>query len=316
VTTTTMLAQRDVWADVLIELAAVYPRLVVLDGDGASSTRADRFEAAYPDRFFQMGIAEQNMAGVAAGLATLGFAPWISALAIFQAKRMLDQVRLVVAQPKLSVRLAAHYSGILTNRCGKSHVSVQDIAIMRAMPNMTVIVPADGIELRKAMYAVMEHDGPVYLRLTRDKSSLVFGEDYDFEIGKAAVTREGGDVTIISTGVQTTRAMQAASDLASEGIQAHVLHVPTLKPIDKEAIVTAAEKSNLVLTTEEHTVVGGLGAAVAEVLGQERPTLMKIHGLDDVNIESGPNEGLLEQYRISPQWIALEAKTLLARAGV
>jgi transketolase len=166
------------------------------------------------------------------------------------------------------------------------------------------------------MYAVTEHDGPVYLRLTRDKSPLVFDEDYDFEIGRAAVTREGGDITIVSTGVQTTRAMQAASDLASEGIQAHVLHVATLKPIDKEAIVTAAEKTNLVLTSEEHTVVGGLGAAVAEVLGQERPTLMRIHGLDDVNIESGPNEALLEQYRISPQWIALEAKALLARAGV
>jgi transketolase len=311
-----MMAQRDVWADVLIELVETYPRLVVLDGDGASSTRADRFEAVYPDRFFQMGIAEQNMAGVAAGLATLGFRPWISALAIFQAKRMLDQVRLVIAQPNLHVVLAAHYSGILTNKCGKSHISVQDIAIMRSMPNMTVIVPADGVELEKAMHAIMEHDGPVYLRLTRDESPLVFGQDYGFEIGRAVTAREGSDITIVSTGVQTARAMQAASDLASEGIQAHVLHVPTLKPIDKEAIVTAAEKCNLVLTTEEHTVVGGLGAAVAEVLGQERPTLMSIHGLGDVNIESGPNEALLEQYRISPQWIALEAKALLARAGV
>lgn len=312
---TTMMAQRAVWADVLIELAGIYPKLLVLDGDGASSTYADRFGDVYPDRFFQMGIAEQNMAGVAAGLATLGFAPWISALAIFQAKRMLDQVRLVVAQPNLKVLLAAHYSGILTNKCGKSHISVQDISVMRSMPNMTVVVPADGVELRQAMGAVMEHDGPVYLRLTRDNGPLVFDEDYCFEIGKAVAARDGSDITIVSTGVQTARAMQAARDLASEGIQAGVLHVPTLKPIDKEAIVTAADKSDLVLTTEEHTVLGGLGAAVAEVLGQERPTLMRIHGLGDVNIESGPNEELLEQYRLSPRWIALEAKALLARAG-
>lgn len=309
------MSHRDVWGDTLIELAGIYPDLVVLDGDGASSTRADRFEAAYPDRFFEMGVAEQNMAGVAAGMATLGLTPWISALAIFQAKRMLDQVRQVIAQPKLDVKLSGHYSGLLTNKLGKSHVSVQDISIMRSMPNMKVIAPVDGVELRKAMYALMEDKGPVYLRMARDKTPVIFDHEYRFEIGKAVVVREGSDIGIISTGLQTVRALEAAEALAQDGIDAQVLHVPTLKPLDTEAICDTAEKTGLVMTTEEHTVIGGLGSAVAEVLCQKRPTLMKIHGLEDVNIESGPNDALLDKYRLASKYVVLEAKALLETAG-
>ena len=311
---TKMLAQRDVWMEVMIELAGTYPELLLLDGDLATSSHCQRFEAAYPERFLQMGIAEQNMAGVAAGLATVGFVPWINSFAVFEVKRMLDQVRLVIAQPKLNVKLAAHYSGIGCNKTGKSHVSVQDLSIMRAMPHMTVIAPADGVDLKKAMYAIMDYHGPVYLRMTRDANPVIFGADYLFQIGKAVVVREGIDITIIGTGLQSMRAVDAAAELAREGIQAHILYVPTLKPLDRQAIVVAAEKTGLVLTTEEHTVIGGLGAAVAEVLGQECPTLMKIHGLQDVYVESAPTDELIEKHKLGAHHIALEAKALLERA--
>jgi transketolase len=312
--TTLLLAQREVWIDTMVELGANYPDMVLLDGDLASASFCQKFENAYPQRFFQMGIAEQNMAGVAAGMATLGFIPWTNSFAVFEAKRMLDQIRVVIAQPNLNVKMAAHYSGILAGKTGKTHIAVQDIAIMRAMPHMTVIVPCDGIELKKAMYAVMEFKGPTYLRMTRSPEPVIFGEDYRFEIGKAKVVREGRDITIIGTGVQTLRAVEAAQQLASQGIEAHVLHVPTLKPLDAKAIVAAADKTGLVLTTEEHSVIGGLGAAVAEVLGQERPTLMRIHGLQDTYAESGPNEAMLEKYRLTPKHVVIEAQELLARA--
>ena len=313
--TTQQLAQREVWIDTMLELAASYPDMLLLDGDLATASFCQKFENAYPQRFLQMGIAEQNMAGVAAGLATLGFIPWTNSFAVFQAKRMLDQVRVVIAQPNLNVKIAAHYSGILAGKTGKTHIAVEDISVMRAMPHMTVIAPCDGVELKKAMYAVMDYKGPTYLRITRSPEPVIFGDDYKFEIGKAVVVREGRDITIVGTGVQTLRAVEAAQQLAGEGIEAHILHVPTLKPLDARAIVAAADKTGLVLTTEEHTVIGGLGAAVAEVLGQERPTLMRIHGLQDTYAESGPNDAMLEKYRITPKHIVMEAKELLQRAS-
>ena len=184
-------ALRDVWGNTLVELGGEYPDLVVLDGDLANSTKADIFAAAYPDRFFETGIAEQNMIGVAAGLATVGFVPWISTFAAFVAKRALDQIRVVVAQPHLNVKLCGSYSGILTGKTGKTHQSVEDIAIFRAMPGVVTLAPADGNELRAMMAAMMEHDGPMYLRLTRDASPAVFPDDYRFEIGKAFLLRDG-----------------------------------------------------------------------------------------------------------------------------
>lgn len=306
-------AQREVWGQTLVELGKQYPELLVLDGDLANSTRAEIFEAAFPERFLQMGIAEQNMMGVAAGLAGLGFVPWLSSFAVFLTSRTLDQLRMVVAQPNLNVKLGAGYAGIMTSRTGKTHQEVEDVAVMRALPNMTVIAPADGPELRKAMHAMMRDPSPTYLRLTRDATPVIFDDAHDFQIGRVYVVREGTDVTIMSYGPQTARALQAAEQLAREGISAHVVHVPTLKPLDDDAIVAAAEKTNYVLTTEDHNRIGGLGGAVAEVLGQRRPTRMRIHGWNDVFGESGDNDDLLEKYGLSTAHIVREAKALLGR---
>jgi len=305
-------AQREVWGQTLVELGKIHPELLVLDGDLANSTRAELFENAFPERFLQMGIAEQNMMGVAAGLAEIGFVPWLSSFAVFLTSRTLDQLRMVVAQPKLNVKLGAGYAGIMTSKTGKTHQEVEDVAVMRALPNMTVIAPADGPELRSAMAAMMADSSPTYLRLTRDATPVIFDESHRFEIGKVYVVREGSDVTIMSYGPHTARALEAATVLAGEGVSAHVVHVPTIKPLDEDAIVAAAEKTGLVLTTEDHNKYGGLGAAVAEVLSQRRPTRMRIHGWQDVFGESGDNDALLDKYGLSSAHIAREARALLA----
>jgi len=308
-------ALRQVFGETLVELGGLYPDLLVLDGDLANSTLADRFAQAYPDRFLAMGIAEQNMAGTAAGLATLGFIPWISTFAVFAAKRDLDQVRVVIAQPALNVKIQGAYSGLLTGFTGKTHQSAEDIAVFRAMPNMTVLAPADATEARLAMHAATVHRGPVYLRMTRDPSPVIFGPDHRFEIGRGYVVREGRDVTIISTGVQTTRALEAADILAAEGISVHLLHVPTLKPLDEKAVVEAAARTWAVVTAEDHTIIGGLGGAVAEVLGERRPTPMRRVGLRDTFGESGPNEALLEKYGLTAGHVAAAARELLNALG-
>ena len=307
-----LVAQREVFGSTLVELGADFPELLVLDGDLANSTRAELFEYAYPNRFLEMGIAEQNMMGVAAGLATLGFIPWLSSFSVFLVKRDLDQLRVTVTQPNLGVKLGGGYSGLWTAKTGKTHQSVQDLSVMRSMPNMTVVAPADGVELRQAMRAVTERPGPAYVRIYRDPSPIIFGSDYRFALGRAVVVREGRDVTIVGTGVQTVRALEAADLLAKDGISAHVVHLPTLKPLDEEGIVAAAARTGAVLTTEEHTVIGGLGSAVAEVLGERYPTRMKRHGLQDCYGESGPNDALLDKYGLSAPHVAAATKSLLA----
>ncbi|GAC1396885.1 MAG: transketolase family protein [Chloroflexota bacterium] len=306
------MAQRDAFGRTLVELADLYPEMVVVDGDLANSTKADMLADARPDRFLELGIAEQNLVGVAAGLATIGIIPWVNSFAAFIAKRDLDQIRVVVAQPNLNVKLAAGYSGILTGKTGKTHQAVEDITVMRAMPHMTVLVPADGVEVRAAMHAAMRHQGPVYLRLTRDPCPVIFPDDYTFEIGKAVVLREGDDVTLIGTGEQSTRCLAAADLLAGEGVSAYVLHVPTIKPLDEEAIVAAAARTGRVVTAEDHTILGGLGGAVAEVLGERLPTPLRRVGLRDVYGESGANDALLEKYGLTPRHVAGAARALLA----
>jgi transketolase len=305
------LALREVWGQTLVELAGTYQNLVVLDGDLANSTRADIFAQAVPDRFIETGIAEQNMIGVAAGLATVGFVPWISTFAAFVAKRGLDQIRVVVAQPHLNVKLCGSYSGILTGKTGKTHQSVEDIAIFRAMPGVVTLAPADGHELRAMMSAMMEHDGPMYLRLTRDPSPAIFPADYRFEIGRAVLLRDGSDVGLISTGVQTIRALEAADLLAGKGVEASVLHVPALKPLDVDAIVALAERTNAVVTAEDHSIIGGLGGAVAETLSEHRPTRMRRVGIRDTFGESGPNDAILEKYGLTSRHIAEATGSLL-----
>lgn len=297
-------ALRVTFGETVSEMAETDPRIVVLDGDLGNSTRAGIFEEAHPDRFFQMGIAEQNMLGVAAGMATLGLIPFVSSLACFAVARPLDSTRVLIAQPNLSVKIIGGYSGLLAGMTGKTHLIFDDISVMRAMANMTVVSPADDTETRQALHAIVEHEGPVYVRLTRQPSPRIFDSDYDFDLRNAVVVREGSDITMVSTGVQTTRVLEAAAILAGDGVDAHVLHVPTIKPIDVEAVVAAAERTGFVITVEEHTVVGGLGGAVAEILAQHSPTPMRLHGIMDTFGESAPDEALLEKYRLSSGQVA------------
>lgn len=305
-------AQRDAWGNHLVAMANHDPSIVVLDGDLANSTKADIFAAAHPDRFYEMGIAEQNMLGVASGMATLGLVPWISTFAAFIAKRALDQIRVVIAQPGLNVKMCGAYSGILTGKTGKTHQSIEDLAVFRAMPNVVTIAPADANELRAAMTAMMADPRPTYLRVTRDPEPVIFPAEHVFEIGKATLLREGKDIAVISTGTQTARAVQAVDLLEEQGISAALLHVSTLKPLDVDAIVSVAKFTGAVITCEDHSIIGGLGSAVAETLGEHFPTPMRRVGLQDVYGESGPNDALLEKYGLTADHVRTAAVGLLA----
>jgi transketolase len=305
-------AMRDVWADTLCEIMRDDPRVVVLDGDLANSTKADKVAQRFPDRFFEMGIAEQNMAGTAAGLATTGFIPWLSSFAVFLAERDLDQVRMTIAQTKLPVKIGAAYSGILTGFTGKTHQSVEDLAIMRCMPNMTVIAPADAEECRQAVRLATDLPGPVYLRLGRDPGPSVFDASYRFQVGRGVLLRQGNDVALISTGLQTPRVQEAAELLAEEGIEASVLHLSTVKPLDQDLLVEVASRTGAVVTAEEHSILGGLGGVVAEVLSEHCPTRIRRVGLRDTFGESGPNDELLEKYGLTARHVAQAARELMA----
>jgi transketolase len=306
-----LVAMRDAYGKALVELGERNERVVCLDADLASSSKMDLFAQAFPDRFFQVGIAEQNMTGIAAGLAAVGFIPFTNSFAVFATLRTTDQIRVSIAQPKLPVVIGGAYSGLLAGKTGKSHQAIEDIAVMRALPNMTVVAPGDAVEVRKAVAAIAEYGGPVYLRMTRDPSPVVFDESYEFVIGRAVVVREGTDVTIITTGIMVGRAVAAVELLAAEGISAHLVHVPTVKPLDVAAIVKAADKTGLVVTAEEHNIIGGLGGAVAEALGENRPTPMKRVGVADVYSESAPNDALLEKYGLTANHIAQAARSML-----
>jgi len=306
------IALRDAFGNALAELGHQNKNVVVLDGDLANSTRVDIFADAHLGRFLEMGIAEQNMIGVAAGLAAVGLIPFVSTFAAFAATRDLDQVRVVVAQPKLNVKICGGYSGILTGRTGKTHQSVEDIAVFRAMPNMVVLAPGDAVETRQVIRAAAEYTGPMYIRLTRDPTPVIFGEDYRFEIGTGVVLRQGDDAAFISTGVQTIRTLEAADMLAAEGVSVYLLHLPTIKPLDEAAIVEAVRRTGCVVTSEDHSISGGLGGAVAETLAEQCPAPMRRIGLRDVFSESGPNEALLEKYRLTAGHIAAAAREVMA----
>lgn len=304
-------ATRIAFGEALVELGRRDPRVVVLDGDLANTTKVDGFADALPERFFEMGIAEQNMIGVAAGMATAGLVPFATTFAAFAAHRELDQVRVVVAQTRLHVVIVGGYAGLLIGKPGKSHVCLEDVAIMRALPNMTVLAPADGVEARQAVFRAAEHTGPVYMRLGRDPSPVLFDETYELVIGRAVLLRDGRDVALLTTGMQTARTLAAADLLAADGIEALVLHLPTIKPLDEDAVVEAARRTGAVVTAEDHSVVGGLGGAVAEVLGEHVPTPMRRVGTRDVYAESGPNDALLEKYGLTPRHVAEAARAVM-----
>jgi len=300
---------RDAWAETLVELAATNPDVLVLDADLANSTKADAFARAYPERFLEMGIAEQNMVGVAAGLASMGYVPWLSSFAVFFTHRALDQVRMLVAQTHANVKIGAGYAGLLTGLTGKTHQDVQDIAIMRAMPGMTVLAPADSFECVAMVRWATETPGPVYLRLARDAGRDVFDADYRFVPGRVALLRAGGDVLLVSTGPQTGRCLEAAGLLAAQGISAGVLHVPSIKPLDEESLLDAARAARLLVSVEEHSVLGGLGGLLAEIVSGHRPQRLVRIGLEDCWGESAPNDFLLEKHGLS----ALRVATRVAR---
>jgi transketolase len=306
------LAQRDVFGETMIELCRRDQRVVLVDGDLANSTKSDKLASTMPERFFMMGIAEQNLIGVAAGMATVGLKPWVASFAAFIATRDFDQVRVVVAQPNLNVKLAAHYSGLLTGYTGKTHQVVNDLAIMRSLPNMTVIAPCDAVEARAAMFAIDRHSGPVYLRLTRDPMPVITAPEQTFEIGRAVVLRRGSDIGFISTGAQTIRVLAAADALAGDGVSSSVLHMPTIKPMDANALVEIARTTRCILTCEEHSVLGGLGGAVAEILSERLPVRIERLGLCDMDGESGPNEALIDKYGLSTADVVGRARALLA----
>jgi transketolase len=304
-------AMREVFGETVAAMADEDPRIVMLDGDLGSSTKAEIFERAHPERFLPMGIAEQNMLGVAAGLATMGLIPYISTFVSFALIRPLDQIRVLIAQTGLPVKITAGYAGLFTGMAGKTHQVVDDISIARAMPGIVVVSPADDTEAAQVLRWSAGYPGPVYIRLVRDATQRLFDETYAFRFGEAVVVREGGDVTLLSTGAQTPRVVDAADLLADVGIQAHVVHLPTIKPMDVGAVVAAAERTGRVITVEEHTVIGGLGGAIAEVLSEHRPTRVDRIGLPDIYTESGPNDALLDLYGLSAARVAEQVRRTL-----
>jgi transketolase len=302
---------RDVFGDALLALGAKNPKVVVLDGDLGNSTRVDAFADAYPDRFFQMGIAEQNMAGVAAGLALAGLVPFVTTFAAFAAFRDLDQVRVSIAQSRAHVVIAGTYAGLLASKAGKSHVTLEDVALMRAIPYMTVVCPGDPNEMIRTVELVADLPGPVYLRVSRDPAPETLPSDYRPQVGKAVVVREGTDVALITTGAQLGRTVAAADLLAAHGVAAHVLHVPFVKPLDVEAVVAAARRTGAVVVAEDHSIIGGLGSAVAEALGENAPTPLRRVGTPDVAAESGANDDLLSKYGLTAERVANVALELI-----
>ena len=307
------IATRDAYGEALAELGAVNENIVVLEADLSKSTKTSDFKKVYPERHFNMGIAEQNMLGVAAGFAAAGKIPFASSFAVFATGRAYDQIRNSIAYPNLNVKIAATHAGLTVGEDGGSHQMLEDIALMRALPNMTVIVPADGIETKQAVKAAAEYEGPVYIRMGRPKVPVLFDENYTFEIGKGVVLKEGTDVTLVGTGIMVSKAVEAAELLAAEGISAAVVNISTIKPLDAELIVAQAQKTGAIVTCEEHNIYGGLGSAVAEVLVENCPVPMARVGVADKFGESGLPDELLEKYGLTAANIAAQAKAVIAR---
>jgi transketolase len=304
---------REALGKTLVELARENTNIVVLDADLASSTRMVYFAEQFPDRFFQMGIAEQHMMGAAAGMALMGKIPFISSFAVFVSRRACDQVAISIAHCGANAKIIGAYSGLVSGNNGATHQAMEDVAIMRGIPGMVVVDPADDIEMAQVVRAIVEYKGPVYLRVTRDAWPTISPEGYQFEIGKAVQIRGGQDVTLIGSGMMTSQCVEASNLLAGSGIEARVLHVPTLKPIDVNAIAEAARETGAVVTAENHNIYGGLGSAVAEVLSEHAPTPMMRVGILDCYGECGANSDLMEKYRISAKHIAEAARAVLAK---
>ena len=306
------IATRDSYGNALVELGKEHENLIVLDTDLAGATKTCTFKKAFPERHWDVGIAEANMTGIAAGLATCGKVPFISSFAMFAAGRAFEQVRNAIGYPHLNVKIGATHAGISVGEDGATHQCLEDIALMRTIPGMVVINPCDDVEARAAVKAAYDHVGPVYLRFGR-LAVPVFNneEDYKFEIGKGIVLKEGTDVTIFATGLCVNEAVEAEKMLAADGINAEIINIHTIKPIDRELVVASAKKTGKVVTVEEHSVIGGLGSAVCDVLCEEAPTKVLKIGVNDVFGESGPALELIQKYGLDAQSIYEKVKAFV-----
>ena len=306
------IATRESYGKTLAELGAEHEDIVVLDADLAGSTKTGVFQKAFPDRFFDVGIAEANMAGVAAGLAASGKTVFMSSFAMFASGRAWEQIRNSVAYPHLNVKVCASHAGISVGEDGATHQCLEDIALMRVIPGMVVISPSDDVEAKAAVRAAYEYDGPVYLRLGRLAVPVINDEEnYKFELGKGIVLREGTDLTIIATGLCVVEALGAADMLAEQGISAEVINIHTIKPLDEELVIASAKKTGRVFTVEEHSVIGGLGSAVCDALSEKAPTPVKKIGVYDVFGESGPAKELIAKYKLDAAGICEQIKEVL-----
>ena len=306
-------ATREAYGEALKEIGGKNEQIVVLDADLSKSTKTNVFAKAYPQRFFNVGIAEQNLVGTAAGLAASGKTPFVSTFAMFAAGRAFEQIRNSVCYPKLNVKVAATHAGLTVGEDGASHQAIEDVSLMRSLPNMTVLVPADEEETRQAIAWAAAYQGPVYIRLGRMSVDNVSPEGYVFAPAKAAVLTEGNDVTLIANGVMVMAALEAAKMLAAEGIQARVINMASVKPLDEAAVVSAAKETGAIVTCEEHSIIGGLGSAVAEVLAEQAPAPLERVGVKDTFGESGKPKELLAKYGLTAADVAEAARRVVAR---
>ena len=297
-------ATRQSYGEALVELGAAHDDFVVLDADLAVATQTGKFKAAYPDRFIDVGIAEQNLMGVAAGIATTGRKVFASTFAMFAAGRAFEQVRNSIGYPHLHVVIGATHAGMSVGEDGATHQCNEDLALMRAIPGMTVIVPADDVEAKAAVRAAYEAEGPVYVRLGRLPVPVIHKDDYHFELGRGVIEREGSDVTVIACGLEVPAALEAAKTLADKGVSCEVINMATIKPLDGDLIVASARKTGRVVTVEEHSVIGGLGSAVCDLLCEACPTPVKKIGVNDVFGESGPALDLLAKFGLDGAGVA------------
>lgn len=306
-------ATRAAYGETLVELGAKYPKLVVLDADLSGATYSNKFAAKYPDRFFNCGIAEQNMAGIAAGMAAAGLMPFTNSFAMFATGRAFEQIRNSIAYPKLNVKVVGSHGGPSVGEDGATHQMNEDIAIMRAIPNMMVVVPCDTYEMDLAVRALAEYEGPAYLRMCRYATERVTDaiEGYSFELGKGCTLRDGSDVTVIATGITVPMALEAAELMASEGVSVRVIDMHTVKPLDTELTIKAAKETGCIVTVEEASIIGGLGSAVCEAVSGACPVPVVRHGVPDVFGRSGSAAQLLEFFKLTPEGIAAKVKEAL-----
>jgi transketolase len=309
---TELKATRDGYGKGLVE-AGKNKNVVALDADLAESTRSSKFAEKYPERFFEMGISEQDMVGTAGGLAASGKIPFASSFACFITSRCFGQVRLMAAISNLNIRVVGSHAGLLTGEDGASHQALEDISLMRTLPNMTVIQPADAVEAEKAVHALVKHKGPAYLRLGRGKVPTIHDDNYKFEIGKGEVLRKGKDVTIIATGALVNEALKAADELEKQKINARVINMHTIKPIDKDTIIKAAKETKCIVTAEDHNIIGGLGSAVSEVLTENIPTPLERVGVKDKFGESGKPDELYKKYGLTDKDIIKAVNKVIGR---